>query len=100
MTGTNSIPLEGLLEEIRISFNVLAQEQDVSLPTVWRWHTRGIKGHRLEGFNVGAKKFTTREAFQRWVSRINGEQVQSRSSKQRAADQSRAKASLAAAGIG
>ena len=91
---------EKLLSETRISFATLAREQDVSLPTVWRWSQRGIRGFVLESFNLGAKKFTTREAFQRWVSLTNGEPVQPRSSRQRAADQSRAKAALAAAGIG
>ena len=91
---------EILLTETRISFATLAQEQDVSLPTVWRWSQRGIRGYVLESFNFGAKKFTTREAFQRWVSLINGEPVKSRSSRLRAAEQSNAKAVLAAAGIG
>ncbi len=66
---------ETLIAETRISFNVLAQEQDVSIPTVWRWSQRGIRGHVLESFSVGGRKFTTREAFQRFISRTNGERI-------------------------
>lgn len=90
---------ERLLTETRISFTQLAQEQDVSIPTVWRWSQRGVRGHVLESFSLGIRKYTTREAFQRWVSLTNGERVSARSSKQRAADHSRAKAALSAAGI-
>ena len=100
MSEISFAKLTQLLAETRISFTQLAQEQDVSIPTVWRWWSRGIKGIRLDAFNVGAKKFTTREAFERWIARINGEQVQCRSSRQRAADHDSAKATLAAAGIG
>ncbi len=64
-----------LLEERRVSLTVLARELDVSLSTAWRWTLRGIKGHRLESFSLGGRKFTTREAFERFVARTNGERV-------------------------
>jgi hypothetical protein len=66
---------ERLLRETRISLTKLAQEQGVSIPTVWRWSQRGNRGHVLETLSVGGRKFTTREAFSRWISRINGEPV-------------------------
>jgi hypothetical protein len=61
-----------LLNEKRISFPQLASQESVNLSTVWRWSLRGCKGHVLESFNVGGKKFTTQEAFQRWLAAING----------------------------
>ena len=67
--------LAQLLAETPISFNSLAQERDVSIPTVWRWTQRGIKSHVLESFSQGGRKFTTREAFARWIARINGEKA-------------------------
>jgi hypothetical protein len=62
-----------LLTESRISLNQLAREQDVALSTAWRWCLRGIRGHVLESFSVGGRKFTTREAFRRWMAATNGE---------------------------
>lgn len=59
---------DGILAEHRLSLSELANEQSVAIPTVWRWATRGIRGVRLETFHLGAKRFTTREAFARWVA--------------------------------
>jgi len=64
-----------LFTELRISLNQLAHEQGVSLSTCWRWCLRGIRGHVLESFSLGGRKFTTREAFARWLARTNGERV-------------------------
>lgn len=66
---------ETLFTETRLAFNALAHEQDVSIPTVWRWSQRGIKGHVLESFSVGGRKYTTRQAFSRWLALTNGERV-------------------------
>lgn len=60
-----------LLQETRLSLTTLAHEQHVSVPTAWRWAQRGNRGHVLETFSIGGRKFTTREAFQRWIARIN-----------------------------
>jgi hypothetical protein len=51
--------MTAILAEPRISFPALARREDVHLSTVWRWALRGCKGHRLESFSVGGKKFTT-----------------------------------------
>lgn len=64
-----------LIAESRIPLHQLAQEQSVSLSTCWRWCHRGIRGHVLESINIGGRKFTTREAFARFVVRTNGERV-------------------------
>jgi hypothetical protein len=72
-----------LLREERISLTTLAQEQSVSVPTAWRWAQRGNRGHVLETISVGGRKFTTREAFARWIARINGEPVRTETPRQR-----------------
>jgi hypothetical protein len=66
---------EQLLRETRIALTRLAQEQNVSVPTSWRWTQRGVKGHILASFSCGGRKYTTREAFARWIAEINGERV-------------------------
>ena len=66
---------ERLLHETRIALTLLAQEQKTSVPTSWRWTQRGVKGHVLESFSVGGRRYTTREAFARWIAAINGERV-------------------------
>jgi len=63
--------MKQLLREQRISLSGLAKEEDISTPTAWRWAQRGIKGTRLETFSVGGRRFTTREAFQRFVEKIS-----------------------------
>jgi hypothetical protein len=86
---------EQLLHETRIALTRLAQEQKVSVPTAWRWSTRGVKGHTLETLSVGGRKYTTREAFSRFVSRTSGEkvvQVESPRQRQRAIDQAERRA--------
>jgi hypothetical protein len=64
-----------LLHETRLLLTHLAREQDVSIPTCWRWTQRGVRGHILDSFLCGGRKFTTREAFARWLSAINEEPV-------------------------
>jgi Protein of unknown function (DUF1580) len=64
-----------LLSENRLSLTELAKEQRVATSSVWRWTLRGIKGHRLEAFNLGGRKFTTRDAFARFLAAINGEKL-------------------------
>jgi hypothetical protein len=63
--------MKHLLREQRISLSKLAGEQDISTPTAWRWAQRGIKGIRLETFSLGGRKFTTREAFERFVEQVS-----------------------------
>lgn len=59
--------MQHLLSEQRVSLVKLAREEDVSPSTVWRWVLNGTRGVVLESFNVGVKRFTTREAFARFV---------------------------------
>jgi len=61
-----------LLHDERLSLNELASEQDVALSTVWRWTQSGVRGHRLESFHVGGRRYTTRAAYERWIATLNG----------------------------
>lgn len=75
-----------------------------SVVTLWRWRSRGINGYTLETILIGGRRYTSKQAlarfFERTTAAADGAPIPVRSSKQRAADHSRAKASLAAAGIG
>lgn len=92
-----------LLAETRLSLNQLAREQDVALSTCWRWALRGVRGHRLECFSLGGRRYTTREAFTRFVERTTaaatGEPVPSRTNRQRERDIAAAQRELAESGI-
>jgi len=59
--------MKNLLSETRLSLSKLAQEEKVSPSTPWRWTKSGVRGCQLESFSVGARRFTTREAFSRFV---------------------------------
>jgi hypothetical protein len=39
--------------------------------TVRRWTTHGITGIKLEAVRIGGELYTSREAFQRWIERVN-----------------------------
>jgi hypothetical protein len=88
-----------LLSETSISLNQLSRERHVALSTCWRWTLRGVKGHVLQSYSQGGRKFTTREAFARWIAAINGEPIPSRSNRQRDRDHSAARKQLAEAGL-
>ena len=60
-----------LLHEERISPAQLARQECVHVSTVWRWIVRGVRGHRLAAGYIGGQKFTTRQAFQRFVADLN-----------------------------
>lgn len=82
--------MSALLNESRVSLTKLAQEQKIHLSTVWRWALRGVRGHRLECFSIGGRRYTTREAFERFVAATNGERLptpQTPRQQQRSADE-------------
>ncbi len=92
-----------LLAEQRLSLTELAREQGVAVPTVWRWAQRGIRGVRLETFHVGCRRYTSREAFTRWIDATQVEQPvaapASRTSRQREAAIRQAERELERAGV-
>jgi transposase len=60
-----------LLNETRISLRDLAQREGVHVSTAWRWLSRGVKGARLPSYVRAGRRYTTVEAFQRWVVSTN-----------------------------
>lgn len=60
--------MSDLLRETRLKFSELASQEGVNCSTVWRWSLRGVRGVKLESFSIGAKRFTTAEAFVRFVN--------------------------------
>lgn len=94
-----------LLKEKRLTLTELAREQNVSMPTAWRWSMKGARGVKLETMQIGGRRYTTQEAFQRFVERgtaaANGGSVTSatRTNRQRKAAIDHANAELDAAGI-
>ena len=39
--------------------------------TLWRWALRGVRGRRLETVMVGGRRYSSREAFQRFIVGLN-----------------------------
>ncbi len=42
------------------------------IATIWRWIERGARGHKLESWLVGGQRFTTRDAIESFLGKING----------------------------
>lgn len=60
-----------ILDETRLTLTELAQRERVNVATVWRWTTAGARGVVLESVAIGGKRFTSVEAFTRWVAAQN-----------------------------
>lgn len=69
-----------------------------SASTIWRWHLRGIRGHRLEATLIGGRRYTSRQAIERFLRAINGASAAAPSAARLRAI-SAAEAELDAAGI-
>jgi hypothetical protein len=59
--------MNNLLGEQRLSFCDLARREGINVSTVWRWALKGARGSKLESFSVGARRFTTFQAFERFA---------------------------------
>jgi hypothetical protein len=57
-----------MLSENKITLSRLAKREGVNVSTVWRWTSRGVRQVRLETFSVGGRRWTTEEAFERFVA--------------------------------
>lgn len=72
--------------------------------TLWRWYARGVRGVRLETTVIGGRRFTSREALQRFAERgtavASDDVLPARTDRQREAAIRRAQRELDAAGIG
>lgn len=89
------------MRESRMSITELARREKVAVSTAWRWMLRGCRGHRLETFAVGGKRYTTAEAFSRFVAATNGQSnvAPVASAKARQSRIEQAERELSAAGI-
>jgi hypothetical protein len=71
--------------------------------TVWRWVLRGVRGIKLETIVVGAMRYTSREAIERFIAqttaKANGDPIPIRTPRQRERAIERAEKELAAEGI-
>lgn len=94
-----------LLNEDRLTMGELARQEELNPCTIWRWTGRGVKGVRLETFSIGGRRFTTQQAFQRFVAATtaaaNGQDPTpaSRTNRQRESAIARAERELEKAGI-
>lgn len=92
-----------LLSEDRLTLTELAQERDCAVTTPWRWAQRGVRGVKLETYNEGGRRYTTRQAFRRFceatTAAAQGENPKSRTNVQREAAINRAQAELAKVGF-
>ncbi|TWT35170.1 hypothetical protein KOR34_00580 [Posidoniimonas corsicana] len=41
--------------------------------TLWRWLLKGVRGHVLDSVRVGGRRFTSREACQRFIEATSAE---------------------------
>jgi hypothetical protein len=92
-----------LLEETRITLTELAKREGVNVATTFRWANRGCRGIRLETFLLGGRRFTTVEAFSRFVAQttatVNATALPAYTAKAREAEIAAAERELAAVGI-
>jgi hypothetical protein len=94
-----------LLTEQKLSLTELARREGVSICTTWRWASRGVRGIRLETFNIGGRRWTTDEAFARFVAGTtaaaggDANHSAARTNRQREAAIARAEQELSDAGI-
>ena len=90
-----------LLEETRLSLAGLSRRERVHISTAWRWVLRGCRGHKLESFAIGGNRYTTDEAFARFIAATNGQTpiAPAASAKARQSRIEAAERELSAAGI-
>ena len=95
--------MNDLLSEHRLSLTQLAHKEGVAIPTTWRWAQRGIKDIRLETIQIGGRRYTSTEAFHRFVQATtavaNGERPKVRTNRQRNTAINRSERTLDQAGM-
>jgi hypothetical protein len=62
--------MSNILTEQRVSLRLLAEELMVHRTTLWRWCSRGIRGITLETYYRGGRRFTSREAVDRFFEGV------------------------------
>lgn len=92
-----------LLDEQRLSLSALAARESVNVSTVWRWCLRGCRGAKLESFAIGGRRYTSGEAFSRFIEQINSvaasPSIPKRTARQRSAAIRQSEQELRDAGI-
>jgi hypothetical protein len=68
--------VDSLVPRDRISLNALAQEFNIHVSTVHRWHLRGVRGRngqrvRLTVFKLAGRTYVRREDFESFIAAIN-----------------------------
>jgi hypothetical protein len=63
----NTINTDRLLKETRLDPDVLSAREGIGKRTIVRWMHRGKRGVRLESYLLGARRWTTEQAFLRFV---------------------------------
>jgi hypothetical protein len=56
-----------ILREKRISLAALAEREGFRIATIFNWADTGSRGVKLESFCIGKRRFTSEEAFDRFV---------------------------------
>jgi hypothetical protein len=94
-----------MLNEQLLSLSEAARSQPVrrNVSTLWRWVQRGVRGVRLQTILVGGRRYTSREALERFSMEVtaaaDGKSPPARTPRQRQRDIEKAEAELAKAGI-
>jgi hypothetical protein len=65
--------LEQLCKEVRLSLAEAAElmPHTTTSQTINNWTKKGVRGVVLESFAVGGRIYTTKEALQRFLNRLN-----------------------------
>ena len=66
-----------MIEALAATFVLLSKagrllSTNPSPATLWRWAFKGVDGVKLETFKIGGRRYTTAEALDRFVARLNG----------------------------
>jgi hypothetical protein len=66
-----------MIEALAATFVLLSKagrllSTNPSPATMWRWAVKGVDGVKLETFKIGGRRYTTAEALDRFVARLNG----------------------------
>ena len=66
-----------MIEALAATFVLLSKagrllSTNPSSATLWRWAFKGIDGVKLEAYKIGGRRYTTAEALDRFVARLNG----------------------------
>lgn len=71
----------------------------VNPSTLWRWSTKGIRGHRLETVKVGGAAMTSKAALNRFFAKLSGEDITAADTPTATARAAKAQHALAAHGV-